>query len=66
MYAMYVSFIELVYYCRDMCHKRAHTLAPLKKLCLKKVKFKWTDVENYVCITMIKIVSCDVLLSCPN
>ena len=49
-----------------MWRKRAHTLAPLTKICSTKVKFKWTDVENNAFIAMKKIVGCDVLLSYPN
>ena len=40
--------------------------SPSKKICLTKVKFKCTDVENDDFITMKKIVGLDVLLSYPN
>ena len=46
--------------------KRAHTLAPLTKLCSSDVKFKWTDVENNAFVAMKKIVGRDVLLCYPN
>ena len=59
-------FIRLIDYYRDMWRKRAHTVAPLTKLCLSKVKFKWTEVENDAFIYMKKIVGGGVLLSCPN
>ena len=49
-----------------MCHKHAHTLAPLKKLCLTKVKLISTDKENDAFIDMNKIVVRDVLLSYTN
>ena len=49
-----------------MCHKRAHTLDPLTKLCSTKVKFKWTDVENNPFIEMKKILGCEILLSYTN
>ena len=46
--------------------KRAHTLAPLTKLCLSDIKFKWTDIENDPFIAMNKIVGRDILLYYPN
>ena len=49
-----------------MWRKRAHTLAPLTKLCSTKFKFKSTDVENNAFIEMKKIVGRDVLISYPN
>ena len=49
-----------------MWRKRAHTLDPLTKICSKKVKFKWTDVENNVFITTNKIVGRDVIPYYPN
>ena len=49
-----------------MWRKRAHTLAPLIKLCSTKVNFKWTDVEKNHFLAMKKIVGRDVLLSCTN
>ena len=49
-----------------MFRKRAHTLAPLTKLCSTKFKFKCTDVENNYFIAMKNIVGRDVLLSYPN
>ena len=55
--------VGLVNYYRDMWRKRTHTLAPLTKICLMKVNFKWTDVENNAFIAMNKIVGCDVLIS---
>ena len=39
-------FVGLVNYYRDMWHKRAHTLALLTKLCSKKCKFNWTEIEQ--------------------
>ena len=48
-----------------MPHKRAHTLAPLTKLRLKKVKLKWNDVEKNSFIATKKIGH-DVLLSYPK
>ena len=45
-------FFGLVKYYRDMWRKRAHTLAPLTKLCSTKFKFKWTEVENNAFIDM--------------
>ena len=49
-----------------MWRKRAHTIAPFTKLCLKTVKFKWTDVENNDFMATEKIVGREVLLSYPN
>ena len=46
-----------------MWHKCANTLAPLKKLCSIKVKFKWTGVENNYFLDMKNMVGRDVLLS---
>ena len=45
---------------------RAHTLAPLTKLCATKVNFKWTYAENNTFIEMNKIVGRGVLISYPN
>ena len=49
-----------------MWRKRTHMLAPLTKMCLTKVKFKWTGVDNDTFIAMNKVVGLDVLLSYPN
>ena len=49
-----------------MCHKRAHKLALLTKLCSTTIKFKWTDVDKNDFIAMKKIVGIDFLLSYPN
>ena len=46
--------------------KWTHTLAPLTKLWLTKVKFKWTDIENNAFTDMNKIVGRDVLIYYPN
>ena len=43
-----------------------HTLAPLTKLCLTKVKFKWPDVENNYFKGMKKIVGRVLLIFYPN
>ena len=59
-------FVGLVNFYKYMWNKRAHTLAPLTKLCSTKVKFKWTDVENNAFIAMKNIVGCDVLIYYPN
>ena len=40
------SFIGLVKYYSDMWARRPHLLQPLTELMSKKVKFKWTDVEQ--------------------
>ena len=40
------SFIDLVDYYRDMWEKRSHLLRPLTALTSKKVKLKWTFVEQ--------------------
>ena len=47
-------FLGLVNYYRDMWHKRAHTLAPLTKLCYTKSKFKWANAEEKVFMDMKK------------
>ena len=59
-------FAVLVNYYIDMWLKHAHTIAPVTKLCLAKVKFKWTGVESDAFIPTNKIVGRDVLLSYPN
>ena len=46
--------------------KHVHTIAPLTKLFLTKIKFKWTDVENDTVIAIKTILVHDVLLSYPN
>ena len=53
-------FLGIFDYYRDMWCKSAHTLADLKQLCLIKVEFKWTDVENNAYISVNKIVGRDV------
>ena len=45
-------FVGIGKYYRDILRKRAHTLAPLTKICSTKVNFKWTDVENNYFIAM--------------
>ena len=59
-------FVGLMKYYRYMWHKCTHILAPLKKLCSMKVKFKCTDIEHNALIALKVIVGCDALLSCPN
>ena len=49
-----------------MWRRRAHTLAPLTRLCSTKVKFKWTEVEQNAFMAMKKIVGRDVLLAYPD
>ena len=49
-----------------MWGKHAHKLDPWTKLCSKKVKFEWTDIEHKYFTKMKKIVGRDVLLSYPN
>ena len=56
-------FIGLVNYYRYMWCKHEHTLAPLTKLYLTKVKFKWTDIEKKSFLAKKKIVGRDVQLS---
>ena len=41
-----LSFIGLVKYYRDLWAKQSHLLQPLTVLTPKKVKFKWTFVEQ--------------------
>ena len=60
------SFVGIVNDLSDMWRKRAHTLAPLTKLCSMKVKFKWTDEDNDYFIAMKKIGGRDVPLYYPN
>ena len=59
-------FVGIVNSYRDIRSKHTHTLARLVKLCPMKVKFKWTDIQNYTFIAMKKIVGRNVLLSYPN
>ena len=59
-------FLGLVNYYRDMSHKRAHTLAPLTKLCDTKPKFECANSEEKVFMDMKKISGRDVFLSYPN
>ena len=53
-------------YYTDMWHKRAHTPAPLTKICSTQNKFKWMGIENNAFIATKKIVGHDVLLYYPN
>ena len=46
--------------------KRLHTLDPLTKLGLTRVKFRWTDIENKDFIAMGKTLGHNVLLSYHN
>ena len=56
-------FVDLVGYSRDTCCKRAHTLAPLTKLCSAKVKLimDWRITQ-----LLYENEYIDVLLSYPN
>ena len=60
------SFIGIVNYYRDMWIRRSELLAPLAKLCSKKQKWKWTEVEQNAFDNIKKVVSREVLLSYPN
>ena len=59
-------FVRIVNYYREMWCKRAHTLAPLTKICSTKVNFKCTAVEKNSFIDMEEILGRDVLLSYTN
>ena len=48
-----------------MWRKPAHTSSS-EKLCLTKIKFKWTDVDNNTFIDMKKILGYEVVLYYPN
>jgi len=54
-------FIGMVNYYRDMWVRRSETLAPLTALTSKKVKFKWTDVEQKAFDTMKRIMARETL-----
>ena len=60
------KFIGMINYYRDMWTKRSETLAPLTRLCSKKNKWQWTEVEQKAFDTIKKTVSKEVLLSYPN
>ena len=60
------KFVVIVDYYRDIWRRRAHTLAPLTKICSTEVKFKWTDVEKNYFIAMENKVGQGVLLYYPN
>ena len=59
-------FIGMVNYYRDMWVRRSETLAPLTALTSKKVKFKWTDVEQKAFDTMKRIMARETLLAYPD
>jgi hypothetical protein len=59
-------FIGIVNYYRDMWIRRSHVLAPLTRLCSKKVKWKWGEEESKAFNTMKRIISREVLLSYPD
>jgi hypothetical protein len=60
------TFIGMVNYYRDMWIRRSETLAPLTALTSKKVKFKWTDVEQKAFDTMKRIMARETLLAYPD
>jgi len=60
------TFIGMVNYYRDMWIRRSETLAPLTALTSKKVKFKWTDVEQRAFDTMKRIMARETLLAYPD
>lgn len=60
------SFIGIVNYYRDMWRHRSEILAPLSRLTSKKVKWKWTEVEQNAFDRIKKVITRDVLLSYPN
>ena len=60
------KFIGMINFYRDMWAKRSEILAPLTKLCSKKVKFKWTEIENNAFEEAKRVISKDVLLSYPD
>ena len=56
------SFTGLVKYYGDMWEKWSHLLQPLNALTSKKVKFKWTPVEQNAFDEIKGIVTHDALL----
>ena len=60
------SFIGIVNYYRDMWVRRSEVLAPLNRLCSKKHKWKWTDIEQKAFDKMKKIISKEIMLVYPN
>ena len=60
------KFVGMINYYRDMWAKRSETLAPLSKLCSKKTKFKWTEVEQQAFNEMKRIIAKEVLLTYPD
>ena len=60
------SFIGLVKYYRDMRDKCSHVLQPLTELTSRKVKFKWTPIEQIIFHEIKRIVTRDALLIYPD
>eukprot|EP00978_Attheya_sp_CCMP212_P045379 scaffold343876_cov75-Attheya_sp.AAC.2 len=60
------SFIGVVNYYRDMWQHQSTLLAPLSRLTLKKVPWKWTEIEQNAFDNVKKMITRDVLLSYPN
>ena len=60
------SYIGLVHWYRYMCSKQAPLLKPLTALTSKKVKFKWTFVEQKSFYEIKWIVTHDTLLIYPD
>ena len=60
------SFIGLLKYYRNMWAKRSHLLQLLTLLASKKVKFKWTPVEQNVFNEVKVLVTLDTLLIYPD
>ena len=56
----------LVNYYRNIWARLLHKLAPITKITLSKVKFKWTKIEQDVFKEIKRIVSCGVLIAYPG
>ena len=59
-------FLGMVNYRRDMWVRRSEVPAPLAALSSDKTPWVWTDACNKAFHTIKRILSKEVLLSCPN
>ena len=56
----------MINYYRDMWSKRSHYLAPLSRLTLNTVPFKWTETESKAFKDIKKMLCCETMLAFPD